>query len=132
MRKSLSLVLITKDLITYVALSLLIAYHQLFCIGQRNPILPHTRASMKKRDNIFEGHLADMKLNDEEMNIITAEQMQIDDEKEAPTRLFRNLVLQFSQRRRQSHDGSRPDSTVPGEMQNLTGEYVKDPRPDHV
>jgi len=105
--------------------------------GERNPILPHTRASIKKRDNIFAGHLADMKLNDEEMHVITEEEMQIDEEKEAPTRLFRNLVLQFSQRRRQStvpsQEGSTTNVNAP-EMEQLTGEH-KEPqhhRADHV
>jgi len=87
--------------------------------GERNPILPHTRASMKKRDNVFEGHLADMKLDDEDMHIITAEEMNVDQDKESPTGLFRNLVLQFSQRRRASQDVRR-DSTMP-EAASLTG-----------
>lgn len=97
--------------------------------------MPHTRASIKKRDNIFAGHLADMKLNDEEMHVITEEEMQIDEEKEAPTRLFRNLVLQFSQRRRQStvpsHEGSTTNVNAP-EMEQLTGERKESHRDDHV
>lgn len=87
---------------------------------------------MKKRDNIFEGHLADMKLDDDDMHVITAEQMAHDEEKEAPTRLFRNLVLQFSQRRRQSQDMTpRSELASPAEMQTLTGDR-RNSRGDHV
>lgn len=38
--------------------------------GQTNPILPHTKASIKKRDFVFDGHLVDIRFNEDEMVLV--------------------------------------------------------------
>ncbi|KRX49195.1 Uncharacterized protein T02_13682 [Trichinella nativa] len=38
--------------------------------GQKNPVVPYTRASLKKRDNIFFGHLTKLKFTSEDMDMV--------------------------------------------------------------
>lgn len=38
--------------------------------GQPNPMVPHTKASLKKRDVIFKGHLSTIKIKDEDMILV--------------------------------------------------------------
>uniref|UniRef100_A0A915JGG6 Uncharacterized protein n=1 Tax=Romanomermis culicivorax TaxID=13658 RepID=A0A915JGG6_ROMCU len=70
--------------------------------GQSNPVLPHTKASLKKRDVVFEGHLNEMRFDDDEMVLVRSAGRNADDHDDsgerdritgaAPLRRFQNLA----------------------------------------
>ncbi len=72
--------------------------------GQSNPLIPHTVASLKRRDIVFEGHLASFKLKQDEMSLVEPEeedQVLEELQREAGTLNFQNLIRTITRWRRQ-------------------------------
>lgn len=76
--------------------------------GQTNPLLPHTKASIQKRDKVFAGHLAHFKLKGDESDIVTFEEMTEQDAENAENAPFLKFSKLIRSMKKQGEDGEQP------------------------
>lgn len=71
--------------------------------GQSNPIIPHTKASMKKPDIAFKSHLSMVKIKNEDMVLVKATDEEYSKPESSRTK-FRKVVLSAQKSRLDKND----------------------------